>query len=355
MKKLIFVLLISLFTFNAKGNIAEYRPFIYEFHLDEEGFWHLELGYLWWNYPGGWLYEMLLESSSHSFCFYEGMGVSFGYCDYFDYMERFSQSSFNLPEFFNPAGDFIRFTSYSTSGEFETIITFGNYPNADYPCFGVGQSLIEPDVWIPGYHISNSPSIGFCNDYNNIYGYFSGLVLDPEGYPFTNGSFLLEGFYQHIQLNPDGSFWHTVISGSYSFDEISVYSSSNPNSPLVYAIEPFTLCLCNDSTFHRIIKTTELLTSINQPVDHFEKSVTVSPNPFTDAVTFYFNFENIAPDDELNLHIFGSGGALIEKTRLSYRQTGYVWRPSQAVKPGMLTYHLTRNNEVIKSGKLVKL
>lgn len=354
MKKLILALLISIFACNTKGNIAEYRPFIYEFHLDEEGLWHLELGFIYWYYPGS-LYEMILESSSHTFSFYPGMGNSFGACDYFEFMELFSHTGYNFPGFFDPAGDFIRFTSIGSSGEYEITITYGNYPNADYPCFGLGKSLIEPDIWMPGYHISNTPSLGYCNNYDNISGFFTGLVLDTDGYPFTNGWFGLDGMHQYAYFNPDGSFLNTILSGSYSFDKIKIYSSSIPNSPSVYEIEPFSLCVCPDSTYHRVIKTTELLTSIQQQVDHFEKAVTVSPNPFTDVVNFYFNFEGIAPNDALILQIFSSGGALIEQRRLSYHQTGYVWRPSQAIKAGMLTYHLTRNNEVIKTGKLVKL
>jgi hypothetical protein len=353
MKKLIFVLLLSLFVINAKGNIAEFRPFIYEFHLDEDGSWHLELGYIWWNYPG-MLDGMILESSSNSFGFNEGMGDSFDNCDYYHFMELFSQSNFNLPEFFNPAGDFIRFISYGTSGEFETFITFGNYPNADYPCFGAGKSLIKLDNGFSGFQISNEPSLGFCNDYNNVYGHFSGVILDPTEEPFPGGFFSIPGSCQDISFDSYGAFDTEILTGSYSFDTLVISCSSYPFGSGKYVTEPVVFCLCPDSSFYCVVKTIDIITNITEPKVSYENTVTVSPNPFVEKATFYFNYENMELYDQISIKIFNADGVLVIHEPLNTRQASFVWYPSEPIKSGMLVYHFIKNDQVIKTGKIIK-
>jgi hypothetical protein len=329
-----------------------YRPFIYEFYVDEEGLWYLEFGFVYWGY-GYWLSYQLETSASGFIYFEQEMLLDIGGCGY-EFAGLLNNSMLEFPIFFDPDGGYINLTVDTDIGDYETMISYGNYPNAEYPCYQPGQTISEIDAWTQDFCITNNPTMGACNDYSGVYGHFSGVILDPTEEPFPGGFFSIPGTCQDISFDSNGNFDKEVMTGSYSFDTIDIFCSSYPFGSGKYVTEPVVFCLCPDSSFYCVVKTIDIITNITEPKVSYENTVTVSPNPFVEKATFYFNYDNLELNDQISLKIYTADGVLAGHEPLNTRQASFVWYPSEPIKSGMLVYHFIKNDQVIKTGKIIK-
>ena len=146
-----------------------------------------------------------------------------------------------------------------------------------------------------------------------------------------------------------------IFSRRYVFDTICIRFSPWPYTKETYTIEPIDFCLRPDSLHHQDIITTSLVTGIDEQEIDFENVVVISPNPFTDKVIFYFNLNDHYSSDVVSLLIFSQDGKKLQHKKLFVNQKRYEWIPEESIPSGVLMFQLNKNNQTLKSGKLIKL
>jgi hypothetical protein len=361
MKKSIMILILITVVFSARGNVAPPQAYISEILVDSSGNWTIEMGFYQWDIPI--IDSIRLVSSSGSSIITSFTLIPGGGSFYFDSLSVITNDNLANPITFNPNGDLVKLISYVNLWGADPVdsVAFGDYPGSMLSCIHEGESVIYAmynigtgGTW--GFGIDSSPTIGTMNDTTGAMGNFSGIVYDLEGNPFTGGYFglpFIEGMVIHI--NPDGSFSERVLSHRITFDTIKLHLPSRLHTIETYIIEPVDFCLRPDSSHYQDIITTSLVIGIKEKKEDIENIVVISPNPFTDKVTFYINRKNSHSTDELTLLIYSLEGRELHRVLLSQDKKRFEWAPGRSVLPGTFIYRLEMNNQAIKSGKFIKM
>ncbi|MCK9398931.1 MAG: T9SS type A sorting domain-containing protein [Bacteroidales bacterium] len=358
MKKSIAVLIFIALVSSVRGNIATPQAFISEIIVDSAGNWTIEMGFYEWSIIE--IDSIVLKTSSGSSVISFYTLIPGGGSQYFDSLALITSLNLENPVSINLEGDFVKLISYAWEDDPFDSVAFGNYPGSYLDCIRDGESVIylsySQTQWsyTGSYCIDISPTIGSENDTIGALGSFSGVFFDLLGNPFTEGYFLLPGVENTtIQIQPDGSFSERIFARRFTFDTIEYYHPPSPSE--YYTIEPVDFCLRPDSSHYQDIITTSLVEGIESKENDVENVITISPNPFADKVTFYFNLKNSHPSDELSLLIYSLDGREIHRIQLSSDQKRYDWAPAGSVTTGTLIYSLKKNNQVMKTGKFIKL
>jgi hypothetical protein len=82
--------------------------------------------------------------------------------------------------------------------------------------------------------------------------------------------------------------------------------------------------------------------------------VTITPNPFSEKVIFYFNIKVDDPGD-MNFSIFSLDGRMVHEVSLTPGQKRVEWSPGNLVSPQTLIYRLEMDHHVVGTGKFVRL
>ena len=158
-----------------------------------------------------------------------------------------------------------------------------------------------------------------------------------------------------ISIQPDGSFLERVFSRRYTFDTISIYFPPWPYTVQTYKVEHVDFCVRPDTIHTQDILTTSLVTAVDKHELDQKSLVVVSPNPFTEKVTFFFNMGNSNPSDEISLAIYGQDGRQLKQIKLTAFQNKSEWIPDEFIPTSVLVIHLKKNGQTGKMGKLLKL
>lgn len=357
MKKYISVLCLIALVVSARGNIATPQAFISEIVFDSIGNWTIEMGFYEWSVIE--IDSIVLETSSGSSRISFFTLIPGGGYPNFDSLSIISDINLENPLTINPQGDFVKLISFAWSHEPFDYVPFGEYPGSYLDCIHNGESIIyleyeQSSGFTGSFCIDNSPTIGIGNDTTGALGTITGVIYDPFGIPFTHGTFFnWELPNTKIHIDSTGFYSERVFSRRFTFDTIQrMISGSNIET---YTNEMVDFCLRPDSSHYQHIITTSLVTGIPNKVEDFENTVTISPNPFKDKVTFYFNLKNNSPTDEIILSISSLDGREINRIRLSPDQKRFNWEPDNYVSPGTFIYRLEKNNQTVKSGKFIKM
>lgn len=342
------------------GNIATPRAHISEIYIDSVGNWTIELGF-YYEFGLNEIDSIRIETSTGSSKLMNYTLLPAGGYPNFDSISVITNLNLDAPISINPLYDYIKIISYTWGDEPFDYVAIGNYPGSMLDCTKSGESIIylsyiQSAGYTGSFCIDKTPSIGFVNDTTDALGNFSGMIYNLNGDVFTEGWFPVP--YVHnttIHINPDGSFSERIFSRRYVFDTIIIRFPPWPYTKETYTIEPIDFCLRPDSLHYQDIITTSLVTGIDEKEIDFENVVVISPNPFTDKVIFYFNLGVHYPSDEVNLLIFSQDGKKLQHQKLFVNQKRYEWITEESIPSGVLMYQLNKNNQTIKSGKLIKL
>jgi hypothetical protein len=357
MKKYILLLCLIAFAVSVRGNIATPQAFISEILVDSTGNWTIELGFYAWSVIE--IDSIVLETSSGSSRISFFTLIPGGGYPNFDSLSIISDINLENPLTINPQGDFVKLISFAWSHEPFDYVPFGVYPGSYLDCIQNGESVIylvyeQSSGYTGSFCIDNSPTIGIGNDTTGALGIITGVIYDPFGIPFTHGTFFnWELPNTKIHIDSTGFYSERVFSRRFTFDTIQrMISGSNIET---YTNEMVDFCLRPDSSHYQHIITTSLVTDIKDYEPDHENSLIVSPNPFSDIVTFYFNLKNNRLSDEVILSIYNLDGRTIHRIRVSPDQKQFNWEPDNSVSPGTYIYRLEKNNQAVKSGKFIKM
>jgi len=360
MKRFLLIFTTSIIVTVAIGNIAPPKAFISEIYFNSGGSWSIELGFS--SYFVSEIDSIKIESSTG------GSKINFftlipgGGFPNFDSLAVITNLNLITPVSINPLADYIKITSYILGYGTYDYIAFGNYPGSYLDCKQNGESIsylaysYGPAVRM-SFCVDKSPTIGFGNDTTGALSSFSGKVYDPSGNVFTQGFFSLPPYRLNIDINiqPDGSFLERVFSRRYTFDTISIYFPPWPFTVQTYKVEHVDFCVRPDTMHTQDIIATSLVTAVDKHELDQESLVVVSPNPFTEKVTFFFNMGNPNPADEISLAIYGQDGRQLKQIKLTVFQNKYEWIPNEFIPTGVLVFILKKNGKTGKTGKLLKL
>jgi hypothetical protein len=359
MKRYILLLATSFVVICAMGNIAPPKAFISEVFFDGSGNWTIELGFYPYYYSE--IDSIRIESSTGSsiinFCTLTPGGGS----PNFDSITVITKLNLVAPVSINPNADYIKVTSYIFGYGTYDYVAFGNYPGSFLDCKQNSESIAYVSyslgpAYTSSFCIDRSPTPGYGNDTTGAMCNFSGKVYDLSGNAFTNGMFSLPPLMNTtIEIQPDGSFFERVFARRYMFDTLTLYFPPWPYAAQTYTVEHVDFCVRPDGQHTQDIITTSLVTAIDKHKPDNENIVVVSPNPFTEKVSFYFNMGKQYPGDEITLSIYGPDGRLLKQVKLTVDQNSYEWIPDESVPAGVLVFTLMKNGQTVKSGKLLKL
>jgi hypothetical protein len=351
MKKLIFLAVFSLIITTVQANIAVPQAYISEILVDGSGNWTVELGFMIIDIPE--IDSIRIETSSGS-SMIANYSINFdGEGDPFDSLSVISVANLADPLEINPSGDFVRIVSYFWGYETWDEVSFGNYPGSYLDCIRDGES-VSCFSW-RDFCINSSPSIGYGNQEDNFKGHYSGFILDQTGSPITGGNILIKlETYVYLILMPDenGFFDQDVLSRRYAFDTIEHHYS--PSQCDIYIVQPVDFCLRPDSSHYQDIIATELIEDVPGKEEGDHVIVTITPNPFSDHVVFYFNLNN-HDDNDLKFSIYSLDGKNLEQIDLAPGQHRFEWKPSAEIPRGTYIYRLDQHNNLLKTGKFVRL
>lgn len=361
MKKYLLLLLLIAAGLTGKANPIVPQANISEIYVDSTGNWIIEFGF-----ASGvleYIDSIRIETTSGS-----ALVISFSVfaCDnpngVFDSLALITNSNLDNSLSIDPLNDFVRVTSYNGDYPVVDYVAIGNATDSYLDCLHDGESIVFNMCGIhnhatSSFSIDKSPTIGDCNDTTGAMGTFTGQIIDLDGNPFAAGYFfiLYHPNYVTVHINPDSIFSERIYARRYTLDTITMYFPPQPYTKVIYAIEPIDFCLRPDSIVYQDIVTTSLVTGITEEEADFENAVTTAPNPFTDKVVFYFNFENFQANDQIILLIHDQSGKLIERKQLSIHDTRLDWMPDLHTSSGIFIFQLLKNNQRVKSGKLFKL
>jgi len=335
------------------GNPIVSKAWISEILVDSAGNWTIEIGFNEYSYSEIDSIRLVTSSGSSIISYYEV--IYNGNYDPFDSLAIITLANLAVPVPINPDGDFVRLVSYIWGYEELDEVAFGDYAGSYLDCIQTGESVSCNDLM--DFCIDSSPTIGEGNsEGGGRTGNFSGMILDPSGYPITNG-FIYIVNNAVITLYPDslGFFDQDILSRRYTFDTIQHYLPPWPYNVYTYVVEPVDFCLRPDLAQYQDIIATSLVMGVEDNKTKDENAVTIAPNPFFDKVIFYFNLKTTHSLDEISISIFSIDGRKIDRIFLEPGQIRYEWNPGGSVSPGTLIYRLEKNNSVIKTGKFVRL
>jgi hypothetical protein len=359
MKRFLLLLATSVIVTASIGNIAPPNANISEIYFAAGGAWSLELGF--YSYYYNEFDSIIIESSEGSSIINHCTLIPGGGWPNFDSITVITNANLLVPVSINPLGDYIKVTSYIFGYGTNDYVAFGTYPGSFLDCKQSGESLTYV-AYSPGpaltssFCVDKSPTIGSANDSTGVLSNFSGKVYDTTGNVFTQGFFQLPPLCNTtINIQPDGSFDERVFARRYTFDTITIYFPPWPYTHLSYVIQPVDFCLRPDTLHTQDIIAKRLVTSTEKREPGQENVVVVSPNPFTNKVTFYFNIADQHNSDDMEFSIYRQDGRQLKQVRLLVNQKKWEWIPGENIPSGLLLFQLNNNGRVIKSGKLIKL
>lgn len=345
-KSVIILVWSILYSFGLLSNSGPPTVYINELKFDSVGNWNLELKFY---YPE-YIDSIRIESST-------GSSIVTNWTLLSQNLAVITASDLAEPVMINPLGDRIKTMSYSNSFYGRDSILFGNYPGSWLDCLEEGESYAYVSQLPPDYQacfaIDKSPSIGLINDPNGALTDFSGMVYDPDGDVLTEGDF---GFVMNslrIHIQPDGSFSELILARRYTCDEITV------RSPFPYYFTDYTIiqidtCMRPDSSYQIDFITTGYV-NYREYDKKVEKSLIVSPNPFSSRINFYWDDEFLTSESSIHLVISDQQGKEIFKTLLSPGLMRYSWTTDAQLPAGLYLYYLKSNDRVLASGKIIKI
>jgi hypothetical protein len=358
MKKFIAILMLIGSVVTASGQETTPKAWISEILVDAAGNWTIEMGFDEWE--NAEIDSILLVTSAGSSRISSYSLIPGGGFPNFDSLSVINVANLVSALSINPLGDFVKLISYAWENYDTDSIAFGNYPGSKLDCIMDGESVIyvsyiESSGYKGGFCIESVPTIGAGNDTTGSMGNFSGMIYDLSGNPMTEGFFPLPGMYNtNIHIKPDGSFSDRIFARRNTFDTIFVHIPPWPYTIKTYTIEPVDFCLNPDSAYYHDIVATSLVMGIKDKEEDFENAVTVSPNPFSQKVTFYLNLKDTHPGDQMSLLVLTLDGREVLFIRLNQGQKRYEWAPASTVSPGIFIYRLEKDNKILKSGKFIK-
>lgn len=358
MKKYLFFLTFNFFVSFTFGNVIIPGAQISEIFVDDLGEWTIEMGYYYWDFFDS--IKVVTSSGNSKIAFYSAIPGQ-GFPSY-DSIAIITNSNLLNPISINPNGDFVKLVSYVLGEEGIDSVAFGDYPGSQLDCIHAGESVIqinyiqniEYGYYANSFCIDASPTVGYDNDTTGAMGDFFGKIYDLDGTVFTEGIFLIGLRNVVFQITPDGAFLEKLCSRRYTFNTVSVLTLPPNPTIKVYTVEPVDFCLRPYSSYFQDIITTSLITNIKEKGENYENSVIIFPNPFTTKVGFYFESDIFNTADEIKLVISNFEGKILKETKLSVNQKRYDWVPDKSVPPGVLIFHLIKNNQQILSGKFIK-
>lgn len=345
-KSVIFLVWSILFSFGSLGNGGPPSVFINELKFDSVGNWIIEFKF----YFPEYIDSIRISSST-------GTTIITNWTLLPQDLAVITESDLDEPVVIIPGGDRIITMSYSNGFYNPDSIIFGDYPGSWLDCLEEGESYayvyqLPPD-YASCFAIDNAPSIGLLNNSIGALTTFSGMVYDPEGEVMTEGDF---GFVMNslkIYIQPDGSFSELIPARRYTCEQITV------RSPYPYYLTDYTIvridtCMRPDSSYQIDFVTTGYVNY--QEYDRkFEKSLIVSPNPFSSRINFYWDDQFFASESSIHLIISDQQGKEIFKTLLSPGLMRYSWTTDSQLPSGLYLYNLKSNDRVLASGKIIKI
>jgi hypothetical protein len=357
MRKSLILILLFILGSGARANLATPQAYISEIFVDSTGNWTIEMGFYEWD--AAEIDSIMLETSSGSSIITFFTTIPGG--GHFDSLSVITNANLAIPVSVNPDGDFVKLISYAWGDDPFDYIAFGNYPGSQIDCIQGGESVIflcytQSEGPAHGFCMDLSPTIGEVNDTIGALETFAGKVYDLLGNPFTDGFFPLPGVTNTvIFIQPDGSFSERIFSRRFTFETIIIRFPPWPWTVKTYTVEPVDFCLRPDSSYYQDIVTTSLVIGFDDKVKADENMVTIAPNPFSDLVVFYFNLKNEFLSDDLKLSIYDLNGREIHHISFTGDLKRYEWAPAGKVSSGTYIYRLEKDNQLIKTGKFVRL
>jgi len=352
MKKLILLFALTWISISSFGNSGPSYPFLNEIAFDSEGNWAIEIIWGRWNKNTTPEDGLTLTTSAGESMVLSSCYITWG-------ILVISDTCLDKPLQINREGDFIKLTWKSGYYFHEDSIGFGNYPGSYLYPLQNGQSYSAQHFGGWGgygktFAVDNSPTIGVHNDTNGAMCTLTGKVYSPEGIAYTQGEFELETFLT-IHINPDGSFSENTFARMYKFDQINL--SLPPNLQVTYSIIPVELSPQPDMVYEVDFETVELLEVTEK--EEIEKDdanrLVVSPNPFTNSITFFVRPDILELEGQNRIVIIDQQGVLRKEIFLDKNQNRYEWMPESHLSAGVYIYHLINNNRPVVSGKMIKI
>lgn len=361
MKRLLLIFTTSIIVTVANGNVTPPKAYISEINFDTGGNWSIELGFF-LNYASE-IDSIKIESSAGSSIinFFTPIPVPGGVFPNFETLAVITNLNLLTPVSINPFADYVKIISYTYGYETYDYVALGNYPGSFLDCQQTGESICYLEYsynsdWRRSFCVDKSPTIGFVNDTTGALSRYSGKIYDPSGNVFTQGYFSLPphvGIF--IDIQPDGSFLETVFSRRYTFDTITIVFTSWPYTSQTYKVQHVDFCVMPGALHTQDIIATSIITAVDKHEPDQECVVVVSPNPFTNKVTFFFNLGNPDPSDEISLTIYGQDGRQLKQINPTAFQNKYEWIPDEYIPTGVLVFHMKKNGKTVKTGKFLKL
>jgi hypothetical protein len=350
MKKLLFTILIVMLVSGVRANLATPQAFISEIFVDSTGNWTIEMGFYGWDAGDIDSIWLVTSSGGSLITYYSVIAADTGS---YDSLSVITNANLANPVSINPEGDFVKLISYAWGDDPYDKVAFGDYPGSYLDCIRNGESVIS--ISPQDFCIDSSPTIGLGNDSEGYRGYFSGTIYDLTGNPVTTGFISIVG-NAYLALYPDdqGNFNAYIPSRRFTFDTIEHYMPPWPWTVKTYTVEPVDFCIRPDSSHYQDIITTSLVIGVDEQDQQNENIVTVAPNPFSDKVVFYFNLKD-NDTGGMDFFIYSLDGREMQHIGLSPDQMKFEWAPSGNISSGTYIYRLKNNNDIIKTGKFVRL
>ncbi len=352
MKKIFFLVLMSLCISGMKANIIMPRAWISEIFVEGPGNWSIELGFHEYEHEDVDSIRLVTSSGNSVVTYYSLIWPGYGESE-FDSIAVITNENLGNPLTINLAGDFVRVISYVWGSETYDYVVFGEYPGSFLNCIHEGESVC--DVWHQGFCIDNIPNIGAGDDGFGHLSNFSGMVYDLSGNPVNSGMIHLPGPWgTNLYTDEGGMFDDIVFSHRYAYDTVELWIPPWPYTRYEYTVEPFDFCVRPDSSHYQDIIFTSLVLGTDTSEKFEENIVTIAPNPFSNLVVFYFNIKE-NNDDDLTFNIYSLDGRNIAQFSILPGQTRLEWIPSALTPSGTYIYRLDKQNKTLKTGKFVKL
>lgn len=247
--------------------------YVSELIFDEEGAWTIELFY---TRPAvdtiiGPLDSIcLISGSDTAWLSHELMTEPWGYV-------VLKQEQLRTPLNINRKGDTVTvaYGDWLTNSyllDYTTLI-FGNCPGAMISAPQLGQSLC---YYYMGYVKDASPTLGFQNDFQGIYGTLQGVIYDKNHRPVPGLTFSLDRWDTFFPSNEQGEYTVQVLAKRHSYVDMVVFVANDPTfrdiEILSFEIEPDSLLTMN------IYLKDSLVGGISRPVVP-DLPFSVLPNP----------------------------------------------------------------------------
>jgi hypothetical protein len=267
-------------------------------------------------------------------------------------------SNLQTPISVNPDGDYVIIRSWGSYYWHYDSLAFGNYPGSYLDCVDQGESYAYVEItgpnWATGFSIDETPTMGFINDMSEAVAYFSGKVYNPNGNVFTEGEFKFVPEELVIRINPDGTFNRPIFARRHQCEDINIKFPPFPYTYIAYTIVPMEFCAIPGASVQQDFVTTGYVNA-SEPEVSEEPLVIVSPNPFSSAITFYWNAKTLQTNDLIELCIFDQHGKQLLKESLQSGLQRFQWIPGDHLPSGIYIYHLVKNGQEISSGKIVRI